>query len=56
MKIVMWLELKYTKPHKMFQNYLESYLIYININPKQIVIGLIQMAKINISVTPKILV
>ena len=53
----MWFAKIYTKPLTNFQNYLESYLIYIlNINPKKIVIGLIQMAKINISVTPKILV
>ena len=52
----MWLELKYTKPHKMFQNYW-TYIIYIsNIYPMQIVIELIQRPKINVSVTPKILV
>ena len=52
----MWLELKYTKPHKMFQHYW-TYIIYIsNIYPMQIVIELIQRPKINVSVTPKILV
>ena len=52
----MWLELKYTKPHKMFQYYW-TYIIYIsNIYPMQIVIELIQGPKINVSVTPKILV
>ena len=28
LKIIMWLELKYTKPHKMFQNYW-TYINYI---------------------------
>ena len=52
----MWLELKYPKPHKMFQNYW-TYINYIkNIYPMQIVIELIQRPKINVSVTPKILV
>ena len=52
----MWLGLKYTKPHKMFQYYW-TYIIYIlNIYPMQIVIELIQRPKINVSVTPKILV
>ena len=50
----MWLELKYTKPHKIFQNYW-TYINYIkNIYPMQIVIELIQRPKINVSVTPKI--
>ena len=52
----MWLELKYTKPHKMFQYYW-TYIIYIsNIYPMQIVIELIQRPKINVSEILKILV
>ena len=56
LKIIMWLDLKYTKPHKMFQNYW-TYINYIkNIYPMQIVIELIQRPKINVSEIPKILV
>ena len=51
----MWLELKYTKPHKMFQYYW-TYIIYIsNIYPMQIAIYLIQRPKIINSEIPKIL-
>ena len=51
----MWLELKYPKPHKMFQNYW-TYINYIkNIYPMQIVIELIQRPKIINSEIPKIL-
>ena len=51
----MWLELKYPKPHKMFQN-CWTYINYIkNIYPMQIVIELIQRPKIINSEIPKIL-
>ena len=49
--------LKYIQSHSQTSRIIGViFNIYLNINPKQIVIGLIQMTKIIISVTPKILV
>ena len=53
-----FLEAKRIKPklHKIFQNYWTYIYLIVDINPIQIVIDLIQMPKINVSETPKILV
>ena len=45
-----------TMLHKIFQNYWTYIYLIVDINPIQIIIDLIQMPKIIISVTPKILV
>ena len=53
-----FLEAKRIKPklHKIFQNYWTYIYLIVDINPIQIAIDLIQMPKINVSETPKILV
>ena len=45
-----------TMLHKIFQNYWTYIYLIVDINPIQIIIDLIQMPKLNLSETPKILV
>ena len=45
-----------TMLHKIFQNYWTYIYLIVDINPIQIIIDLIQMPKLNVSETPKILV
>ena len=45
-----------TMLHKIFQNYWTYIYLIADINPIQIIIDLIQMPKLNVSETPKILV
>ena len=56
MKIIVSTKWTYPKPHNNFQNYWTYIYYIINIDPIQIFIGLIQMAKINVSELLKILV
>jgi len=45
-----------TMLHKIFQNYWTYIYLIVDINPIQIIIALIQMPKLNVSETPKLLV
>ena len=52
----MWFAKIYTKPLTNFQNYLESYFIYIKYKSKENSYWINSNGQNNISVTPKILV